>query len=186
MSKMTNMKLRRFGLYVLLSLILLWIMFPFLYMVLSSFKTNVDLFNVEKLFVFKPTLKNYVDVFTRYDFATPLKNTAIVSVISTMLSILLGVPAAYSIARFKQQTFSNIILAVRIIPGIAFLVPWYLIFTKLHLTGTYLSLILCHMLIGLPYIVWIMIPFFEKLPASLEESAMIDGCTRMEAFSHII
>ena len=161
-------------------------MFPFLYMVLSSFKTNVDLFNMDKLFVFKPTLQNYIDVFTRYSFAKPLRNTAVISIVSTALSLLLGVPAAYSIARFKQQSFSNIILAVRIIPGIAFLVPWYLIFTKLNLNGTFTSLILCHMLVALPYIIWIMIPFFEKLPQELEESAMMDGCTRLQAFSRIM
>lgn len=75
---------------------------------------------------------------------------------------------------------------MRIISGIAFLIPWYILFTRLGLTGTYTSLILCHMLIGLPYIVWIMILFFEKLPVELEESALVDGCTRMQAFSKIM
>lgn len=179
-------QLRRIGFYLILFVIMLWVFFPFIYMLLGSFKTNVDLFNMDKLFVFKPTLKNYMDVFTLYDFSRPLKNTTVISVISTALSLLLGVPAAYSIARFKQKAFSVIILAVRIIPGIAFLVPWYLIFSRLGLTGTFTSLILCHMLIGLPMIVWIMIPFFEKLPASLEEAALMDGATRMQAFSRIM
>lgn len=172
--------------YIILAVIILWTAFPFLYMVLNSLKQNVDLFNIKKLFLFTPTMKNYKDVFTRYDFSDPLKNTTIVSVTSTALSLLIGVPAAYSIARFRQKTFSVVILAVRIIPGIAFLVPWYILFTKLGLTGTYTSLILCHMLIGLPYIVWIMIPFFEKLPVELEESALVDGCTRMQAFLKIM
>jgi multiple sugar transport system permease protein len=184
--KTTLKKLRSFGFYFLLVLIMIWTLFPFLYMVISSFKTNVDLFNVDKLFIFKPTLKNYIDVFTLYDFAKPLKNTAIVTCISTVLCLLMGVPAAYSIARFDQRFFSTVILAVRIIPGIAFLVPWYVIFTKLGLNGTYVSLILCHMLIGLPMVVWVMIPCFEKLPRGLEESAMVDGATRMQAFSKIM
>lgn len=186
LTKQQKKKVGDTGFYLILALIILWVMFPFIYMLLGSFKQNVDLFNMDKLFVFKPTLQNYVDVFTRYDFFKPLKNTTIVSVASTILSLLIGLPAAYSIARFKQKLFSTVILAVRIIPGIAFLVPWYLIFSKLGLTGTYMSLILCHMLIGLPYIVWIMIPFFEKIPRELEESAMVDGCTRIQAFSRII
>ena len=179
LTKQQKKKAGDVGFYMVLALILLWVLFPFLYMVLGSFKQNVDLFNMDKLFVFKPTLQNYIDVFTRYDFVKPLKNTAVVSVVSTALSLLLGLPAAYSIARFKQKMFSTVILAVRIIPGIAFLVPWYLIFSKLGLTGTYTSLILCHMLIGLPYIIWVMIPSFEKIPKELEESAMVDGCTRI-------
>ena len=186
LTKQQKKKASDVGFYMVLALILLWVLFPFLYMVLGSFKQNVDLFNMDKLFVFKPTLQNYIDVFTRYDFVKPLKNTAVVSVVSTALSLLLGLPAAYSIARFKQKMFSTVILAVRIIPGIAFLVPWYLIFSKLGLTGTYTSLILCHMLIGLPYIIWVMIPSFEKIPKELEESAMVDGCTRIQAFSRII
>ncbi len=186
MSKETKKKIRSIGFYIILVLIMIWTMFPFLYMVISSFKTNVDLFNMDKLFVFKPTLKNYIDVFTLYDFAKPLKNTAIVTFVSTALCLLLGVPAAYSIARFNQRFFSTVILAVRIIPGIAFLVPWYVIFTKFGLNGTYLSLILCHMLIGLPMIVWVMIPYFEKLPRDLEESAMVDGSTRLDAFLRIM
>lgn len=184
--KAAKRKLRDAGFYLVLALILLWICFPFLYMLLGSFKTNVDLFNMDKLFVFQPTLKNYLDVFTLYDFLKPLKNTAIVSVVSTGLSLLLGVPAAYAIARFRQKAFSVVILAVRIIPGIAFLVPWYLIFSALELTGSYTSLVLCHMLIGLPMIVWIMIPFFEKLPAALEEAALVDGASRMQAFLRIM
>lgn len=186
LTKQQKKKASDVGFYMVLALILLWVLFPFLYMVLGSFKQNVDLFNMDKLFVFKPTLQNYIDVFTRYDFVKPLKNTAVVSVVSTALSLLLGLPAAYSIARFKQKMFSTVILAVRIIPGIAFLVSWYLIFSKLGLTGTYTSLILCHMLIGLPYIIWVMIPSFEKIPKELEESAMVDGCTRIQAFSRII
>lgn len=186
LSKKQRKRIRGIGFYFVLAIIMLWTLFPFLYMVLSSFKQNVDLFNPDKLFFFVPTLRNYIDVFTRYDFLRPLKNTAIVTCVSTLFSLLLGVPAAYSIARFKQRMFSTVILAVRIIPGIAFLVPWYLIFSQLGMTGTYTSLILCHMLIGLPLIVWIMIPYFEKLPGDLEESAMVDGCSRMQAFLRIM
>lgn len=186
LSNESSKKLRSIGFYFLLVLIMIWTLFPFLYMVISSFKTNVDLFNMDKLFIFKPTLKNYVDVFTLYDFAKPLKNTTIVTCISTVLCLLLGVPAAYSISRFNQRFFSTVILAVRIIPGIAFLVPWYVIFTKLGLNGTYVSLILCHMLIGMPMIVWVMIPYFDKLPKDLEESAMVDGCTRLDSFLRIM
>ncbi|MBQ8080752.1 MAG: carbohydrate ABC transporter permease [Clostridia bacterium] len=186
MTKAQKKLLKKIGFTVLLIIVLFFTMFPFAYMLLSSFKRNVDLFNMERLLIFSPTIQNYVDVFTRYSFARPLMNTSLISIVSTILSLLIGVPAAYSIARFKQKFFSVVILAVRIIPGIAFLVPWYLIFTRINLSGTYTSLILCYMRLALPYIVWIMIPFFEKLPAELEESAMVDGCIRLQAFYRIM
>jgi len=172
--------------YIILTAILFVVVFPFVYMVLSSIKNNVDIFNPEKTFIFIPTIKNYIAVFKRYNFGRPLLNTIWISSTSTLFSLILGVPAAYAIARFKQHTFSVIILAVRVIPGIAFLVPWYLIFTKLGLAGSYTSLILCQMLISMPYIVWIMIPTFEALPRELEESAKVDGCITMSAFFRIL
>ena len=186
MGKKNKKRIKRTFFYIGLILITFLVFFPFLYMLLSSFKTNADLFNVKKLVAFTPTLQNYVDVFVRYEFLKPLRNTLIVSCISTVVSMLIGVPAAYSIARFKQTAISSAILAVRIIPAMSLLVPWYMIFKSIGLQGTFTSLILCHMLVSLPMLVWIMIPHFESLPASLEESAMIDGCTRQAAFARIM
>lgn len=186
MGNKTRRKLGSVIFYIILTAILFVVIFPFVYMVLSSIKNNVDIFNPEKTFIFIPTIKNYVAVFSRYNFGRPLLNTIWISTTSTLFSLILGVPAAYAIARFKQHTFSVVILAVRVIPGIAFLVPWYLIFTKLGLAGSYTSLILCQMLISMPYIVWIMIPTFEALPRELEESAKVDGCITMSAFFRIL
>lgn len=186
MGNKTKRKLERILFYIVLAPILFMVAFPFVYMVLSSLKNNVDIFNPAKTFHFIPTIKNYIAVFNRYNFGRPLLNTIWISASSTFFSLILGVPAAYSIARYKQRTFSTAILAIRVIPGIAFLVPWYLIFTKLGLSGSYTSLILCQMLISLPYIVWIMIPTFEALPRELEESAKVDGCITISAFFRIM
>lgn len=186
MNKRLIKKIERTLFYIVLIAILLVEVFPFAYMVISSLKTNVDIFNPGKLFNFKPVIDNYISVFKRYSFGRPLFNTVWVALISTVLSLILGVPAAYSIARFQQKSFSAVILAVRIIPGIAFLVPWYLIFTRLGMAGSYTSLILCQMLFSLPYIVWIMIPTFEALPRELEESARVDGCIIITAFWRIM
>jgi len=186
MGNKTKKKLERVIFYIVLTVVLFMVAFPFVYMVLSSIKNNVDIFNPAKTFVFAPTIKNFVAVFSRYNFGRPLLNTIWISTVSTLFSLILGVPAAYAIARYKQHTFSVVILAVRVIPGIAFLVPWYLIFTKLGLAGSFTSLILCQMLISLPYIVWIMIPTFEALPRELEESAKVDGCITISAFFRIL
>ena len=161
-------------------------LFPLLWMLLASFKRNGDLLNVAKMFSFTPTLKNYTNVFVKYDFIQPIKNSLIISLVSTGLAMLLGLPAAYAIGRAKMHVSSGIILMIRIVPAVSFLVPWFLLFSKLHLTGTYLSLIICHLIVSLPTVIWIMIPYFETIPKELEESAYIDGCNKLGAFNRIL
>ena len=137
------------------------------------------------IFAFTPTLSHYVDVFNQYSFFTFMWNSFLVAVVSTALALVLGLPAAYAIARFRMPAFGLVLLTARIVPGITFLIPWFIIFSRLHLIGTYWSLILSHMLVGLPFITWIMISFFEGLPAELEEAAQVDGVTAIGSFFRI-
>ncbi len=153
--------------YALVVLVLLVVLFPLIWMLLASFKTNAQILNVKRMFDFTPTLKNYFNVFVKYNFKAPIINSFIISFVSTVIALLMGLPASYSIAREKMHFFSGIILMIRIIPAISFLVPWYTMFSKLRLTGTYTSLILCHLIVSLPLIIWIMIPYFETPPKEL-------------------
>jgi multiple sugar transport system permease protein len=109
-----------------------------------------------------------------------------VGVSAVGVGLLLGLPAAYSIARFGQKRLSVFILVARLMPGISFLMPWYIIFSRLGLMDSYTALILSHILIALPIVVWIMSSYFEGVPAEMEESAMVDGATRQRAFLSII
>ena len=172
--------------YLMLVLILFCAIFPFLWMILASFKNMVDLLNLGKLFSFKPTFENYLDVFGKYKFYQPILNSLYVGIVSTALALFFGLPTAYSIAREKQTMLASVILVIRIIPAITFLVPWYIIFMKINLIGTYTSLILAHLLIALPLIIWIMVPYFESIPRELEQAAWVDGCSRIGTFVRII
>lgn len=172
--------------FITVIIILAVVLFPFVWMLLASFKKNADILNVDKMFDFVPTFKNYINVFVDYNFLKPIGNSFFISFVATILSMILGLPAAYSIGRAKMHLFSGIILMIRIVPAISFLVPWYLIFTKLGLTGTYTSLIICHLIISLPLIIWIMIPYFESVPRELEESAKIDGASNFGTFMRIM
>lgn len=158
------------GFYILAVVILLLVLFPLLWMLTASFKTNAQILNVKKMFSFEPTLKNYINVFVKYNFKNPILNSFIISFVSTILALILGLPAAYSIGRSQMHLFSGIILMIRIIPAISFLVPWYIMFSKLGLTGTYTALILCHLIVSLPLIIWITwkrpSPGLERIPAS--------------------
>ena len=172
--------------YARVAVILVAVLFPLVWMLLASFKTNAQILNVKKMFSFVPTSKNYYNVFVKYNFKAPILNSFIISSVSTLIALAMGLPASYSIAREKMHFFSGFILMIRIVPAISFLVPWYTLFSKLHLTGTYTALILCHLIVSLPLIIWIMIPYFETLPKELEHSAWVDGCSKFGAFLRIM
>lgn len=179
-------RVKRISFSVLTVISTLLIISPFLWMILASFKTQVQIMDMSRLLVFRPTAANYLGVFTRYSFGKPIVNSFLVASLSTLLALLLGVPAAYAIARFKMRTASVTIVVTRIIPGLTFLVPWFILFTKLSLVDTLLSLVLTHLLVGLPLIVWVMIPYFESLPRELEESGLVDGCNNYQTFLLIV
>ncbi|TNJ67980.1 carbohydrate ABC transporter permease [Paenibacillus hemerocallicola] len=171
----------------LLTLLVLFVFaFPFLWMLIASFKTQAQIMSTENFLFFKPTAKNYSSVFREYDFMKFIVNSLVVAVGSTVLSLILGLPAAYAIARHHLQKLGLVILVARIIPGITFLIPWFILFSKINLVDTYTALILSHMLVGLPFIIWIMISFFEALPTEIEEAGLIDGCNHHQVFLRII
>lgn len=174
------------GYFILLTLIVLPFIFPFVWMVLSSVKTQIQIITIPPQWVFKPTFEHYIEVFQQYELAKSIWNSLVVSVGSTVFSLILGLPAAYAIARWRQRGFALAILLARMVPGITFLIPWFILFSRLRLVDTYTSLILSHMLVGLPFIIWVMVPFFEALPKELEEAAMVDGTSRQGAFFRVL
>ena len=178
--------MRRFFFSILLLGIAIPVLFPFVWMLASSFKTQVDIIAWPPRIFFTPIIGNYVKVFAEQNFLKYFINSSIIGTAAVGLSMILGLPAAYSIARFQQKKLSVFILVARLMPGISFLMPWYIIFSRLHLMDSYTALILSHMLIALPIIVWIMSSYIETIPIEMEESAMVDGATRQRAFWSII
>ncbi|MFQ3566145.1 MAG: carbohydrate ABC transporter permease [Aggregatilineales bacterium] len=171
--------------YLAILIVIFVMVAPLAWMLLSSFKNQIDITTSRDLLNFTPTLQNYVNVFEKQNYLLYLFNSFLVAAVSTFLSLALGLPAAYVIARYKMNWLGVILLMARIIPGITFLIPWYIIFGQLRLLGTYTALILSHMLVALPFIAWVMIPFFENLPRELDESAWIDGATLFGSFFRI-
>ncbi|WP_167138753.1 carbohydrate ABC transporter permease [Diaminobutyricimonas sp. TR449] len=170
---------------IMLAVIVLTFVAPLAWMVLASFKTNVDIYNPESAFVFSPTMQNYETVFGQANYLQYIFNSFWIGLVSTALSLILGVPAAYSMSRFVMKKSAALVLLARIIPGVSLLVPWYLIFSNLRLVGSYEVLILSHMFVALPLIVYIMMSFFDSLPLELEEQAQVDGLTPIGAFLRI-
>ncbi len=171
---------------VLISVIFL---FPIYWMVVTSFKNQVDIFTNPPKFLFSPTLETYVEYMSRADILRKLVNTIIVATGAGVLSIVAGSMAGYALARVRIRgaaTFGLIILLSRGVPPIALAVPMFLVARKLGLTDKHITLIFAYSTFLVPYVMWLMRSFFVSLPRELEESAMIDGCSRYGAFFKII
>ncbi|MDP9986999.1 carbohydrate ABC transporter permease [Arthrobacter sp. FW306-05-C] len=167
---------------VALVLVVLFLLAPLFWMLLASLKTNVDIYDTAKAFIFSPTFENYANVLQRNNYFVFVVNSFWVAFVSTALSIVLGVPAAYAMSRFTMHRSALVVLMARVIPGVSLLVPWYYVFSNLRMVGKFEVLILSHMFVALPLIVYIMMSYFDSLPLELEESAEVDGLTPIGAF----
>lgn len=164
-------------------------LFPIFWMILSSFKEQRDIFTMPPKLFFTPTLQHYIGSMQRADINQRLINTVIVAVGSGLLSIAAGTMAGYALARIRLKgagAIGVLILLSRGVPPIALAVPMFLVARALDLTDMHITLILAYCTFLIPYVMWLMRGFFLALPRELEESAMIDGCSRFGAFFKII
>jgi multiple sugar transport system permease protein len=167
-------------------LVVLAFIAPLIWMLLASVKTNLEIIDPSKTFSVTPTLKNFETVFGAQAFGPIIGNSIIVGVGSTLVALLIGVPAAYGIARYRVKSTTAFLLMARIIPGVSLLIPWYFLFSQLQLVGTYTVLILTHIFVTMPLVVAIMSSFFEGIPEELEEAAQIDGSSKIGAFIRVV
>ena len=162
---------------------------PILWMLLNSLKEQKDILTVPPLFIFDATLQNYIDGFTRQDLGPRMINTAIIATGAAAFSLVIGGMAGYALARVPLKgavVIGALILASRGVPPIALAVPMFLVARNLGLTDKHAIVILAYCSFLIPYVMWLMRGFFLALPKELEESAMLDGCSRMGAFWRII
>lgn len=175
-------------LYALVVVLVILVMFPFLWLLLLSFKTTDDIFAGAQALLAWPTFENYVALWEG-DFRRSFGNSAITSIVSTLLAIVLGVPAAYALSRMTlraQNSMSLLILASRMAPPIAFTIPYFLAYRHLDLLDTRTGLILIYLTFNLSLVIWLMRSFFESCPRSLEEAAWIDGASMWQTFTKIV
>jgi len=173
---------------ILVILLMLCIMFPFLWLLQMSVKPTKDIFAFPPKFTFTPTLSHYLDLWNT-DFRHSFVNSAVASTSSTLLSLLLGVPAAYSLSRaqFKHERKVALwILASRMAPPIAFTIPFFLIYRRLEMIDTVPGLIIIYLTFNLSLVIWMMRTFFDGIPRSLEEAAWIDGAGVWGGFIKIV
>lgn len=175
--------------YFIITLITMIFLFPIYWIVISSLKPPEELFTVPpKLFLDKITFKWYVEVFKESNIPSYFLNSLIIATITTLVSLIISSLGAYSVSRFNYRGRSIILISLLlsyVFPPILLFLPMYLILAKFQLINNFLGAIVTHTTITLPFSVWLLRSFFKKIPIELEESALIDGCSRFGAFLKI-
>lgn len=168
------------------SVLLVWVA-PVAWMVLSAFKPSQLIVQDQVTLNFKPTLEHFKTIFSKQNFFQYVINSAVVSFLSALLCTLLGVFAAYSLARYKTggRHLSFWILSTRMAPPAILIIPFYILLREIKLLDTWWGLILAYTTFNLSFVIWLMRSFFEDLPINLEEAARIDGCSSFGAFFRV-
>lgn len=174
--------------YIIVIITIILSIAPIVYLLITSFKPPELTFAIPPVWSFTPTLQNYAEVLTP-DFFSYLMNSLVVALSTTLIALILGMFAAYGFARFHFRGafwLRMSALIPQMLPPITIIVPLYVLFNGLDLTDTRTALIISYLTFTIPLAIWMMIGFFEDVPDDLEESAMIDGCTRFQALWKII
>ncbi|MBP1847593.1 sorbitol/mannitol transport system permease protein [Rhizobium petrolearium] len=165
------------------------LIFPIIWMFLTSFKTEIDALSPEASLIFQPTLDNYRTVLARSNYLTFALNSVYTSVAATLLALLVGFPAAYSMAFLptaKTRQTLLWILSTKMMPPVGVLVPIYILYRDMGLIDSHLGLILLFMFANLPIVVWMLYSFFRDIPRDILEAARIDGAGLWEEFRYVL
>jgi multiple sugar transport system permease protein len=168
--------------------VVIFCLFPFYWLVNISLKTGPDLSNAD-LWPPNPSLENYKSIFQNDDFVRSLGNSAIVSLTTTFLGLLVGAFCAYALARLKMNfkfILLGIVLTISTFPQIAIAAPLFRLWTDIGLYNTLIGLVIPYLTFALPLSIYILVSFFREIPRDLEEAALVDGATHFQAFRKIV
>ena len=171
--------------FLFIALFLVFVFLPLYWMAITSIKPTNDYMAVPPVwFPAEPTLLHYTGALFTYRGLQAMVNSLIIASATTVLSALFGTMMAYSLARFRTggEHLAFWVLSQRFLPPVAIVLPLFLLYRVLRLNDTYLGLILAYTVLTLPVSVWMMYAYFRQMPKSMEEAALVDGCTRWGAF----
>ena len=176
--------------YLPLLLMLLVLIFPFYWTIVTSLKPQEELYGaVASYWPRHPTLDSYRNLFTQIDFLKPMKNSLIVAVSTVVLSLSVSMLASYAFSRFRfrgRKTLMMLFLTNNMFPTVLLLIPLYAIMRKIGLLFTPGALVLAYTTLTIPFCVWLLNGYFRDIPMALEEAALVDGCNRRQAFFKIL
>jgi multiple sugar transport system permease protein len=176
-------------LVVSLAMLLVWI-FPVAWGLLTSFKTERDVLAYPPEVIFEPTAVNYHDVFFGGASIVPnLVSSLIVSGVTTAVTMLFAIPAAYALARLDlpwKRATGFWVLATQMLPPVGLVIPYFLLLRRVGWTDTYQGLVLVYLTFALPFAIWLLVSYFEEIPREMEEAALLDRAGRLRALWHVI
>jgi len=181
-------RLSQAGIFLGLAALLTFALFPFLWIFLTSLKSNRDLFIMPPRFVFQPTLDHWRYVLVNTEFLHYYRNSLIIAVVTAVVVLVVATMAAYSLARGKFKYRENIaffILSQRMMPPVAVVLPIYILFSRIRMLDHLETLIIMNVAFNLPLAIWMIRSFVESLQVELEEAAVVDGSTWFGAFLRI-
>jgi multiple sugar transport system permease protein len=182
---------RIFGLYLPLAVFVLFAVFPFYWMLISSFKSNPELYNLRsnRLWIKSPTLEQFAELFKKTEILRWLGNSFFVSFLTAMISLTLGIMAGYALARLKfpgAEAFGLATFITYLVPTTLLFIPLATVVSKLGLSNSIWSLVVTYPTFLIPFCTWMLIAYFKSIPKEMEESALIDGCSRIGAMIRIV
>lgn len=172
---------KRLLMWAMIVILVAWITIPVIWGISISFKTRVDALATPPSWLFSPTLSNYTTALFDNDYGITIVNSLVIATASSLLAILLGVPAAYAFSRFRFKGNRSVflgILSIRMAPATVIALPLFLIFSRLNLIDTYVAIVLVHTAVALALVVWIMKAFFDQVPREIDEASILDGTGR--------
>ncbi len=193
-----NHLLQRVLLYLAVLVIIIWTIAPYLWLIISSLSYRIDLVQVPLHWIPpRITLDNYYELFVSSGqtnvnatlFLQALKNSGIITFSATFICLILGVMAAYALARLKfpgSGVYMALMMMVQMVPPVAIVIPLYVILRYFNMLDTRYGLVLVYLSFILPLVVWLMRSYFAAIPSELEDAARIDGCNRLEALVRVI
>jgi multiple sugar transport system permease protein len=158
---------------------------PFLWLMTTAYKPSAQIFSIPPTLAFAPTLDQFRSAFRLFDVASLLESSLLIAGGSAVLSLALGVPAGYALARSHNRLAMGVaygFMAIRMVPAVAALIPFYLMMRDVHLLGSWVSVVLINSMLNSAFVTWMMFSYFRSLPKELEEAALTDGCTQFGAF----
>lgn len=180
--------LRRVLLWIAVAAICVFCLLPFYWLINVSLKTGSDLARAD-LLPPAPSLDNYQSIFENADFTAALRNSVIVTTITTVIALIVGSFAAYALARLRfplKFLVLAVVLSISTFPPIAIAAPIFKLWTDAGLYNTYVGLIIPYLTFALPLAIYILASFFKEIPKELEEAALVDGATHFEAFRKVV
>jgi multiple sugar transport system permease protein len=181
--------MKTFAKYLVLIAVLAFFMTPIVWTAITAIKPTELISSQPIVWIFKPTLDHFRVIFLEDNILTPLLNSTIIAVLSTLGVLITAAPASYALSRFRVPfgpQIASYFLSARMAPPVTVVLPLFLLFRSFNLIDTHAALISAYISVNMPFAIWMIKGFFDEIPKELDEAALLDGCSRFHAFLRIV